>query len=210
MISIQNALEKIIWESPYLEDGFYNWYINFSSFANYIKPRIEQITKKSISIDSIKMWLTKFSKNHQKNVAYTKFETGDFYVKKNIEIIYLEKNKTSENILKNLSFLLFNNDTFLTIISWEKDISIIYDAKIKEKISEIIPKNNIKKSLENLSIIWIYLNENFINQNWIIYNLTKKISINNINILEIISTYSEVNFLINKKDFKKSLEILVI
>ena len=66
MISINQALKEIISDSPFLEDGIYNWYINFSSFANYIRPRIEQITKKKVTISSIKMWLTKYSKETQK------------------------------------------------------------------------------------------------------------------------------------------------
>jgi hypothetical protein len=55
MISIQEALKKIISDSPFLEDGIYNSYINFSSFAEYIQPRVEQITKKKVTVSSIKM-----------------------------------------------------------------------------------------------------------------------------------------------------------
>jgi hypothetical protein len=55
MISIQDALTQIIADSPFWEDGLYHGYINFSSFASYIQPRVEQITQKNVTLSSIKM-----------------------------------------------------------------------------------------------------------------------------------------------------------
>jgi hypothetical protein len=43
----------------------------------------------------------------------------------------------------------------------------------------------------------------------LIYTLTKKLNFNNINLLELISNFTEVAFLVEKKDLKKSLEVLI-
>ena len=210
MISIQQALKEIISDSPFLEDGIYNWYINYSSFAEFIRPRIEQITKKKVTISSIKMWLTKYSKNAQKIVKYKKFDSGDFYVKKEIEIIYLNKNLETIELIKNIFETNFSKENYLAIISWGREISVIYDEKIKEKINSKISKNIIRKKIENLSLIWMYFDEDNINQNWLIYTLTKKLNFNNINLLELVSNFTEVAFLVQKKDLKKSLEVLLV
>jgi hypothetical protein len=50
MISINNAITKLINESPFLEDGLYHEYINLTSLSQYIKPQIESITKKEVTI----------------------------------------------------------------------------------------------------------------------------------------------------------------
>ncbi len=210
MISIQQALKEIISDSPFLEDWFYNGYINFSSFAEYIKPRIEQITKKKVTISSIKMWLTNYAKNARKTIKYKKYDSWDFYVKKNIEIIYLNKNNETLKIIKKIQENNFDRENYLAIISWWREISIIYDEKIWENIKNNIPENFIRKKLENLSLIWIYFDEDNINQNWLIYNLTKKLNFNNINLLELVSNFTEIAFLVEKKDLKKSLEVLMI
>lgn len=210
MISINQALKEIISDSPFLEDWIYNWYINFSSFANYVKPRIEQITKKKVTISSIKMWLTKYSKGTQKNIKYKKFNTWDFYVKKNIEIIYMDKNSETLELIKNIFNNNFDKESYLSIISGGREISIIYDYKISEEINSYILEKNIKLKVKDLSIIWMYFEEDNINENWLIYTLVKKLNFNNINLVEIISNFTEVAFLVNKKDLKKSFEVLLV
>jgi len=211
MISINKAIEEIVSDSPFLEDWIYHWYINFSSFANYIKPRIEQITKKKVTISSIKMWLTKYSKEKQRSITYKKFNTWDFYVKKNIEIIYMDKTIETLKLIKNIydNDIKTSKDNYLAVISWWKEISVIYDTKLQEKINSQIPEKYIKLKLKELAIIWIYFDENCINENWLIYTLTKKLNFNNINLLELVSNFTEVAFLIQKKDLKKSFEVLL-
>ncbi len=210
MISISQALKQIISDSPFLEDGIYNSYINFSSFAEYIKPRIEQITKKKVTTSSIKMWLTNYAKNSRKIVKYQNFNTWDFYVKKNIEIIYMNKNFETIKIIRKIQNQDFDRENYLAIISWWREISVIYDERIKENINSKIPEKYKRKKIENLSIIWMYFDEDNINENWLIYTLTKKLNFNNINLLELVSNFTEVAFLIQKKDLKKSLEILMV
>jgi hypothetical protein len=210
MISINQALKEIISDSPFLEDGIYNWYINYSSFANYIKPRIEQITKKKVTISSIKMWLTKYSKEAQKIIKYKKFNTWDFYVKTNIEIIYMDKTLETLELIKAIYGNGLSKGNYLAIIIWGREISVIYDSKISGKINSQIDKKYIKLKVEELSIIWMYFEEESINENGLLYTLLKKLNFNNINVLELVSNFAEVAFLINKKDFKKSLEVLLV
>jgi aspartokinase len=56
----------------------------------------------------------------------------------------------------------------------------------------------------------MYFEEESINENGLLYTLVKKLNFNNINVLELVSNFTEVAFLINKKDFKKSLEVLLV
>ena len=46
MITLRDALEEIVSSNAFLEDAIYNSYLNISSFAEYIKPQIEKLTKK--------------------------------------------------------------------------------------------------------------------------------------------------------------------
>ncbi|MBT3729662.1 ACT domain-containing protein [bacterium] len=41
------------------------------------------------------------------------------------------------------------------------------------------------------------------------YNLTKKLAFYNINIVNILSTYTEIVFVIKEKDIKKAFEVLM-
>lgn len=210
MISIQQALEEVIADSPFLEDGMYHWYINFSSFASYIQPRIEKITKKKVTVSSIKMWLTKYSQEKQKSIAYKKFSIEDFYIKKHIKIIYMDKTSETLELIKTIYSHEFSKENYLAIISWWREIWVIYDAKLADIIENHIDKKHRKLELEDLSTIWIYLDENCINEAWTIYTLTKKLNFSNINTVELVSNYTEIAFIVEQKNLKKSLEVLMM
>jgi hypothetical protein len=50
MISIKECVDVIVSDNLFLEDSLYNEYLNLSSFALYILPRVEQMTKKEVTI----------------------------------------------------------------------------------------------------------------------------------------------------------------
>ncbi len=211
MISINSALDIIINESPFLEEWLYNEYINLSSFALYIKPKVELLTKKEVTIWAIKMALSRYVKDKQKTITYKKFSIDDFFIKKNICIIYLEKNNNTLNIIKEINSLwILKEEDYLSIIQGWKNIWIIYSQSLDEVFSKIIPRVFISLKMTNLSLIWVYLEETKINEIWIVYTLTKKINFSNINILEIISNYKEVHFIVKNEDLKRTIDSIVV
>lgn len=207
MISINNALNIIINESPFLEDGLYNEYINLTSLANYIKPQIESLTKKEVTIWAIKMALSRYIKEKTKTIKYKKFNIENLFIKKNINIIYLKNKHEKFDWINNIKL---SDDDYLTTIQWNKNATIIYNDNLKKEIEKILPKEDIEMKIENLSLVWVFLEKNFVNEIWVIYTLTKKINFNNINIIEIISNYTEVNLIIKNEDLRKTLDALMM
>ena len=211
MISINKALEKIINDSPFLEDWLYNEYINLTSLSSYIKPKIELTTKKEVTIWAIKMALSRFVKEKQKTIKYEKFTIKDFFIKKNINIIYIEKYYEDFNINQNINSLWkLKSDDYLSIIQWWKNISIIYNDNIKEQIEKIIPESFIEMKLNDLALVWVYLDKSAINEIGVLYTLTKKINFSNINIIEIVSSFKEVHFVIKSDDLKRTIESIIV
>ncbi len=209
MISIAKALEKIIWESPFLEDAIYHEYLNLSSFAAYIQPQVENITKKEVSLGSIKMSLSRYQIKQHKNIKFKRFNVEDFFIKKNIHITYMDKNKKNLQIIADLHLDHMNTTHYMAHISWEREIAIIYDEKLAWEIEIKIPENRRKLQLNNLALIGIFLEEDNINDIWIIYTLTKKLNFNNINMVEIISNYTEVSFIVERENLSNSIEALI-
>nr|MDD3720565.1 hypothetical protein [Candidatus Gracilibacteria bacterium] len=206
MISINTALDKIINESPFLEEGLYHEYINLTSFSEYIKPKIELITKKEVSIGAIKMALSRYIKNKQKIITYKRFDLNDFFIKKHINIIYTKNNIETFNITN----INKSNEDFITIIQGINNCSIVFNDNLKEKIEKIINKKDIILKLNNLSLIGINLDENRVNEIGIVYTITKKINFSNINIIEIITSLKEIHFLVKDEDLKKTIESIML
>jgi len=208
MISIAKALNQIIHESPFLEDALYHEYLNLSSFASYIHPRVEQITKKQVSLWSIKMALTKYTVEKQDSISYQHFSANDCFIKKHISIVYLDKTSDLVSSLQQIH-ISKNTHSYFASIVWEREIALIFDESMSEEIHRCIQYSQIKLKLENLSLIWIFLDEEKLNEIGTIYTLTKKLNFHAVNIIEIISNYTEISFIVASEDFQKSIEVLI-
>ena len=99
--------------------------------------------------------------------------------------------------------------SYFASIVWEREIALIYDESMSEEIHRCMKDSKIKLKLDNLSLIWIFLDEEKINEIGTIYNLTKKLNFHAVNIVEIISNYTEISFIVERQDFQKSVEVLV-
>jgi len=210
MISIKECVDVIVSDNLFLEDSLYNEYLNLSSFALYILPRVEQMTKKEVTIWSIKIALSRISKEKQKSIPYKRICSDNIFVKKNISLISLNNTINSNKLISKLhSINLWEDKNYFWVIQWVNEIDIIYSKNLKSWIDDILCNHNIKLKIDNLWAIWIHLDEELLNTMWVIYNLTKKLAFYNINIVNILSTYTEIVFVIKEKDIKKAFEVLM-
>ena len=211
MISIKQCIEEIVSDNLFLEDSLYNDYLNLSSFALYILPRVKQMTKKDVTIWSIKIALSRIAKEKQKTIKYKKINIDSFFIKKNINLLSLNNSKSSNELVSKLHSLnTWEDKNYFWVIQWITEIDIIYSANLKPWIDKVVDRHNKKLEISNLWAIWINLNEELINTMWVIYNLSKKLAFHDINLINVLSTYTEIVFIIDEKDLKKAFDVLVI
>lgn len=209
MITVKEIIEEIIQSNDFVEDGLYNNYLNLTSFWEYIKPIIEQKIQKEISVSSIKMTLSRISKDLQKHKEIKVIKKSNFFIKKWICILTVSKTQENlwkiENIYKeNIDFV----DNYFSVVNWSKEINIIYSESIENIIWKIF-LNSTNKILW-LWAIWIYLDDKMLETKWMFYSLTKKLYFNWVNILEITSTYKEIVFFVRENDLKKAIDSLIV
>ncbi len=211
MISIKETLEKIIMEHSFLEEALFYNYLNLSSFAEYIKTKIEAETKKEVSIWSIKMALSRISKKNMKNnFKFFKFKYDDIFIKKDIWIINIEKNPLNIEIISKIQKITIGKtNEYLSLTQWLKELNIVYSAWIEAEILSYIKENTVRLHLKDLSIVWLNLTKEMINSVWLFYEISKRFAFNNINMIDVISTYTELCMIVEKKDVEKVLEILI-
>lgn len=209
MITVKQIIEEIIQNNDFVEDGLYNNYLNLTSFWEYIKPIIENKLQKEVSVSSIKMTLSRISKDLQKQKEIKVIKKSNFFIKKGISILTVSKTKQNlwniEKIYReNIDFV----DNYFSVVNWSKEINIIYSENIENIIWEIFP--NLINKISWLWAIWIYLDDKMLETKWMFYSLTKKLYFNWVNILEITSTYKEIVFFVREKDLKQAIDSLIV
>jgi len=119
----------------------------------------------------------------------------------------------SNNLLtkiKNLYSLIdFEKGEILNIILGNNEVSIITNEKCEKKLLDFLKGEKIlNKEFDLVSLTISFHSSDFIETPGVIFTAIRKLAWNNINIFEIVSTMTELTFILKKKDSIKAYNVL--
>lgn len=208
--SMKNILEQLIRENDFLEDGLYHGYINLTSLATYLLPKIEQISGKSSTVPSITMTLSRIAKEIQGSnyvrirpeemrirtgISYRSFKKGDGLAKRLYQVYNEAHSSTSP-------------DHFFTLVEGTEEFSVVFSRDFTPAVAEIETEYQPLLDYSDLAILIIRISPRYLQQKGIIYFITKQLSFFDINIVEMHTSSYEVSLLIHDADKKKAMSIL--
>jgi|688.fasta_scaffold144394_2 hypothetical protein len=207
MLSITDHVRNILVSQPLIEEMLGQNLLNTTQYAKQIQPQIEQKSYKKVEIGSIVTALSRL-KNDIKNFTKINFKAEDISLKFPIsEISYTLStahiSKTSK-IYEKFGGL---ENHFLNIVSGSSETTIFVNTKYKTEIIKAFGKKS-KIVLDNLCLINLKFNPKYFYETGITYLVLKSLTWNNVNLVEIVSTYTEIGLIISMKDSQKAFDIL--
>ena len=212
MVTVSHIVKKIVNGQPFVEEGLANGIISIGSLAEQIQPKIEQELNKKIKIPAIVMALRRYSEEiaeHRKKAKDFDY-AGELLIKTNICDFTVIKTTTLMNRLKNIHHIVnFERGDTLNVIIGNNEVSIIINEKYEEKLKKFLAGEKIiNKQHELVSLTIVFKSEKFTDTPGVIFNIVRKLAWENINIYEIVSTMTELTFILNKKDSMKAYDVL--
>jgi len=211
MTSIAKIVEEIVEEKPFVQEALSRGIINNAALANEITPEIERRLKKKAKFSAVNMAIRRLSENLGKTfVSRAKFDKdSDVTVKTDLIEIVLYKDEKIQNKLKEVYDIAdYRKGDMLTITQGFHEIMIITNKKHEKKIDDLFPASSIKKRIKNLSSITINIPAESVETIGLFYVVTRALNWNNINIIDIVSTFTEMTFLVKEDDTSRALDVL--
>lgn len=188
MITVSEATEKIVKRSRYLSEALSKDIINISSLARYMKPEIESMLVKNVSISSIIMALKRLSGKTYPETPYRE----------------IFRNPPEISVRTNLALIVSDRARDLKIFSAK--------TEDKEGIVALGKKDEFEKYKGEVyfpvSSISISLPKNVIKTAGIYYFFIKSLAWERINILQIFTTPREFTLVVSDSDLQRALEIV--
>lgn len=210
MITVPQAVEKIINRSRYLSEALSKKLINTTSLARYIKPEVESITFKEVTTGSIAVAINRLQKSYGK--GYRKItifkEAPDMIARSNLTLIYL---KNSDKLLTKLSTVEKDSLAFKkkALFTYGRVETEILTNKINlEGIKKILKGEEITQYFPNVSSITIHLPQEAVKNPGIFYFFIKSLAWEGVNILDMLSTETELTLVFEPKDTNTAFAIL--
>lgn len=210
MITVPQAVEKIIKRSRYLSEAMSKDLINSSSLARYIKQEVEGLVFKKVTTGSIIMAINRlqsgFSSGYKQITIFK--EAPDMIVRSNLTLIYV---KNSSNLLQKLSTIEKTGQSFQkkALFTYGRVETIILTNKVNlEGIKKILKDEETIETFPNVSSITIHLPQDAVTNPGIFYFFIKSLAWEGVNILDILSTHSELTLVFKPEDINSAFGIL--
>lgn len=212
MVTISHIVKKIVSEQPFVEEALGRGIISIAGLAEEMQPKIEKELGKKAKLPAIVMALRRFSEeiaNHRKSTKRFDY-TGELLMKTNIADFTFVKTHTLLAKLRTIHNLVdFERGDTLNIILGNNEVSIIISEKNADKLAKFLSGEKIlNKEKELISLAIVFTKDDFTHTPGIIFNAVRKLAWDNINIYEIVSTMTELTFILHKKDSMKAYDVL--
>ena len=211
MVTVSNIIEHEIKRKPLLQEALTQGIVSYSSLAEQLHESISKQLGKEVHLPAIIMALRRHSEKLQQASKDTKKFSykAEIIMKSHLADISVAKTHSFFTKLEDIYDLAdFEKGDTLNIIQGTYEVSIIVNAKHKEKLLEMLADEKVHVTEENLSSISVNFSKEYVDAPGIIFEFTRKLAWNNINIVEIISTSKELTFIIAKKDASRAFEVL--
>jgi len=211
MITISQVVEEIINKTPFLEEAIAKGIVNHSSLARLMKSEIEEKLYKTVKTGAIIMALRRQAKKKQLNPIIKKiFSTPpDMIVRSNlVEFTFSNSDSLLTKHKKLLEKIENQTKYFFTITQGVFETGIIVSHELEQKIKDIFEEEKVVSQLTDLSSITIKLPEENVTTPGVYYFILKALAWQNINVVEVISTYQEITLILATSEIDTAFSIL--
>jgi aspartokinase len=208
MIKIQPIVRNIVLSEIEALFALTNGYMNMSSYAHRIRPLVQERAKKQVTITSLVVSLSRLRKEFKKEKPLI-----HNVVIKNIntklplsEIVYensMKFNEQLESLHKNISV---SQEDFFTTTIGNREIDIICSSNLENKILKHF-KMKPKIINHDLAAIGVSYGPEVFGTPNVFFSLLSVTARARINIEELVSTPTELIFIVAEKDFGKTVAL---
>ena len=202
MPTVAHIVESEIRKKPFLEEALHRGLINHAALADSLIPTVEKELRTNVTFSAVNMAVRRFAEKASTNTRKLRLfdDSTDITLKSDLVEICVDKNKSP------LPPMHARQGDFLAITQGLHEATIITSKRNKDSVQKQLPRGAIRKVISDLSAVTITLPEHSIEGPGLFYTLSKEFFWENINIIEIISTYTEVTLIVHTDDAPRILK----
>lgn len=213
MISIANAVEKIVRHKPYLSESLAAGIINISALARQIQPDVEKMLMKEVNPGAIIMALNRLAPYLQvrEQVQLNKLlnNLGDIILRSNLcDYTFKNSNTLLDCHLAVLHNIDKREEVFYTLVQGVFETNLVVSNVLEDLIDKHFKKEQCIFKQNGLSAVTLKLPQGNILQPGFYYSIMKELSWEGINLIEVISSTNEFTVVVDNSLIDKTFVVL--
>ncbi len=213
MITISDALKEWLVTTPFVEEALARDILNLSALARELRPVLEKKLVKDLTDAAVMMALKRLKEGvagHQQDLNSNLRGVGNLTVRSGLGELTFRRSESIYLCQKRLLEALEQDDeAFVTFTQGVKEMTIVISEKHMGTAQEAYRGQKLINEVRNLSAITIRLDESIIFTPGIHYSLLKPLAWSGINIVEVVSTFSEFTIILASAQVDQSFSLLL-
>lgn len=210
MKSITKAVEELINQDEIALESLRRGHLNLSAFACQIHSKVEDLTWKEVKVGSIVVALSRIAGTlDQDSSLRPKVRLDDISIRFPLCDVSFDKTVANQESVKQLLQTRMYQDTnlFFTITEGVSEITIIAPDSYYHQLVSLF-NTKPKAAYRNLSGLSVRFSPKYLAEPNVIYVIIGELALEKVNVLEIVSTYTELAVLVAQEDAQKALSAL--
>ena len=202
MLKISDAVRDILFSSEIAMSAFEDGVLNLSAYAKTICEEVERRTKKPVKTGSIVVALSRIRRESGKRQPLVPdAEVEDLSVKSGLAEISFDRTRAHLARLRNLyRDPAVNAGDFFMVTQGTGEITIVALTNTLSDITTAMRPLKPKAVIKDLVGLTVRFKQDYISVPNIIFAFVRQLALRRINIVEIVSTYTELTFIVSQHD----------
>jgi aspartokinase len=211
MPTISSAIKEIVDSKPMLYEAITQGIVNYANLAENLKQEIEMMTGEKVELPAIVMSLRRYSERmkpvQEKKMPFS-YKT-EIVMKTGLMDISFVKTPSLLSQLKKLYDLTDHDKSeTLNIIQGNYEITVIVNEKHKQEVITLLKGEKVLNQEKGLVSFTMSLSRDYFYSPGVLAKITRALAWENINIMEVISTMTELTFIVGQNEAMKAYKTL--
>lgn len=210
MIKISNVVRQLVSQSEEALIALNEGYLNLSAYAKKIQKAVEAECKKPVKMGSIVAALNRLKGKIATNVpSRSKLVIDDLVVKTGLTELTYENTSEIANKTKNIYLAgKINSEGILFVCHGIREVSFFVYEKNRKAVEDFLKKQKTKFTKNNLVSLTVRLADEAIPYPNHTYTIFRALVMKKISVIDNITTYSELTFILDEKDLHTAMEAI--
>jgi hypothetical protein len=210
MKPVASFVREIVDESEVALTALVEGYLNLSAYAKRIKPEVQRRARKDVAVGTIVVALCRYEIDARKRAALTpkvRLET----ISTRTALVEVSFNKTAKTTA--LLQAVYANEKLqeaevLTVTSGIRELSLIFPEALKGEVLKVFKRETPTLIVEDLASLTLRFPPKYIHTPNAIFSMLRPLALNRINIVEVVSTYTELTVVVAQRDLQDAFAVL--